>query len=260
MKLIADIGTNPELIKIDVTDILLHHFLKHYDDIGVTEFILHGNNEVINTIKPTYSSRYNIKFIPICSEKFYEYKNRDWSMHNTLKDTKRLKEYQHPPPNPNTCPLWIIQNDLKKQYITENELCFILDLDEFVELSSTELKLIESSEIQFCKGVLRDRIGGSNGNLATLNKQVDIFEQLNKTVDITKGLAKRATQKVIITRGHLEHCHGHHDVYNKADLSKKKWTSVLNIDHCKYFKQNIECGLGPHGRKEQAYFNDLYDK
>ena len=27
MKLIADIGTNPDLIKIDVADVLLHHFL-----------------------------------------------------------------------------------------------------------------------------------------------------------------------------------------------------------------------------------------
>jgi hypothetical protein len=260
MKLIADIGTNPELIKIDVTDVLLHHFLKHYDSIGVTEFILHGNDEVINTIKPIYENRYNIKFIYINSEKFYEYKNRDWSMYNDLKAAGKVKDYHHPPANPNTCPLWIIQNDLKKQHITDNELCFILDLDEFVELSSLELRLIQESDIHFCRGVLRDRIGESNGELITLNKQIDIFEQLNQTVDITKGLANRATQKVIITRGHLEHCHGHHCLYNRADLPKKNWSSVLTVDHCKYFKQNIEGGLGPHGIREQAYFNDLYDK
>ena len=54
MKLIADIGTNPELIKIDVTDVLLHHFLKHYDNIGVTEFILHGNDVVVDAMKSNY--------------------------------------------------------------------------------------------------------------------------------------------------------------------------------------------------------------
>ena len=255
MKVIADIGTNPELIKMNVTDILLFHFLKHYDSMGVTEFILHGNIEVIDAIKPTYSSRYNIKFIPICSEEFYEYKNRDWIIYDTLKNAGELDHYCHPPSIPQTCPLWIIQNDLKKQHITNSELCFILDLDEFVDLSATELKLIQDSDIQFCKGVLRDRIGESNGKLITLNKQIDIFEQLDQTVDITKGLANRAFRKVIITRGHLEHCHGHHDLYNRADLSKKRWPDVLNINHCKYFKQNIEGGLGPHGAKEQAYFN-----
>lgn len=261
MKLIADIGTNPELIKIDVTDVLLFHFLKHYDSIGVTEFILHGNNEVIDVIKPTYSSRYNIKFIPISSEKFYEYKNRDWSMYDTLKNTGELNNYQHSPSHPYTCPLWIIQNDLKKQHITNNELCFILDLDEFVDLSATELKLIQDSDIQFCKGVLIDRIGESDGKLITLNKQMDIFEQLNQTTDITKGLASRATTKVIITRGHLEHCFGHHGLYNKADgRSKKAWSDVLNVNHCKYFKQNIEGGLGPHGKKEQVHFNNNNDK
>ena len=261
MKVIADIGTNPNLIKIDVSDILLHHFLKHYDDMGVTEFILHGNDEVINAIKSNYENRYNIKFIYINREKFREYKNRDWEMYNALKDAGKLKGYQHPPVSPHTCPLWIIQNDLKKQYIADNELCFILDLDEFVDLSATELKLIQDSDIRLCKGILVDRIGESDGKLITLNKQMDIFEQLNQTADITWGFAKRATRKVIITRGHLEHCHGHHDLYNKTDPSyKKRWPNMLNINHCKYFKQNIEGGLGPHGRKEQVYFNNNYDK
>jgi len=259
MKLIADIGTNPELIKIDVTDVLLHHFLKHYDSIGVTEFILHGNDEVIDAIKPIYKNRYNIKFIYINSEKFYEYRNRDWSMFDDLKAVDKVKDYNHPPPNPHTCPLWIIQNDLKKQHITDNELCFILDLDEFVELSSLELRLIQESDIQFCRGFLRDRIGESNGELITLNKQINIFEQLNQTVNITRRL-KRDTQKIIITRGHLEHSHGHHYLYNRADLPKKNWPSALTVYHCKYFKQNIEGGFGPWGTKEQAYVNDLYDK
>ena len=128
-------------------------------------------------------------------------------------------------------------------------MCLILDLDEFVDLSATELKLIQDSDIQLCKGILVDRIGESDGELITLNKQIDIFEQLNQTVDITWGFAKRATRKVIITRWHLEHCHGHHDLYIKTDPSyKKRWPNTLNINHCKYFKQNIEGGLGPLGR------------
>lgn len=253
MKVIADIGTNPELIKIDVADILLHHFLKHYDDMGVTEFILHGNDEVINTIKSSYENRYNIKFIYINSERFYEYKNRDWSMRNALKDAGKLKDYHHPPVSPHTCPLWIIQNDLKKQHITDNELCFILDLDEFVELSSLELRLIQESDIHFCRGILRDRAGFAADKLVTLDKETHISKQLNQQIDITRGIAKRAVNKVIITRGHLEHCHGHHDLYNRADLSKKRWSDVLNVNHCKYFKQNIEGGLGVYGRKEENF-------
>lgn len=256
MKLIADIGTNPELIKIDVTDVLLHHFLKHYNSIGVTEFILHGNDEVINTIKPNYKDLYNINFIPITSEEFFNYKKRDCDMHDRLKELDRLGEYHQQPPRPNICPLWIIQNDLKKQYLTKDELCFILDLDEFVDITDVELKTIKESNVDFCRGALNDRIGHFEGQLVSLNKNTHIFEQLDEEVNITNKVAHRATNKIIITKGHLEHCFGHHDLYNRADLSKKIWPDVLNVNHYKYFKQNVEGGLGPHGRKEQAYLEN----
>lgn len=259
MKLIADIGTNPELIKVDVTDVLLYHFLKHYDSIGVTEFILHGNNDVIDALKPSYTDDYNINFIPIYKEKFYEYRERDWNMFNMLKTSGQLSQFCHPEKRPNTCPLWIIQNDLKKQYIAKDELCFIVDLDEFVRLSSNEFKMIQESDIHFCRGILRDRAGFSADKLVTLDKETHISKQLNQQIDITRGVAKRAVNKVIITRGHLDHCHGHHGVYNKSDVQKKKWINILDVYHYKYFKQNIDSGLGVHGRKEQDFFKQQYD-
>lgn len=254
MKLIADIGTNPELIKIDVTDALLHHFLKHYDGIGVTEFILHGNNELINTIKPNYKDLYNINFIPITSEEFFNYKKRDCDMHDRLKELDQLVEYNQQPPSRNICPLWIMQNDLKKQYLTKDELCFILDLDEFVDITASELKTIKESNVDFCRGVLNDRVGHSEGQLVSLNKNTHIFEQLDEEVDITYKVAHRATNKIIITKGHLEHCFGHHGLYKKSDNTKNCLPEVLTVFHCKYFKQNIEGGLGVHGRKEENFF------
>jgi hypothetical protein len=260
MKLIADIGTNPKLIKIDVTDILLHHFLKHYDDIGVTEFILHGNDVVVDAMKSNYKDLYNINFTPITTEEFFNYRKRDCDMHDRLKGLGQLGEYNQQPPSNHICPLWIIQNDLKKQYLTENELCFILDLDEFVDLSSTELTILQDHDIEFCIGVLRDRIGKSENDLISLNKKAPISEQLSQYVDITSGIAKRASNKVIITKGYLEHCFGHHGLYKKSDNTKSCPSEALTVYHYKYFKQNLEGGLGPHGKKEQAYLNDLYDK
>lgn len=260
MKLIADIGTNPELIKIDVTDVLLHHFLKHYDSIGVTEFILHGSDEVISAVKPNYQDLYKINFISISSKEFFNYRQRDCDMYHKLKKLNQLDDYVQQPPTKNICPLWIIQNDLKKQYIKEHELCFVLDLDEFVDLTPAGLNSIQDSDIEFCGGVLRDRIGESNEGLVTLNKQLNISEQLNQTIDLTKALGDRATYKVIITRGHLEHGPGHHGMYNINDLHKKKWPIKLTINHFKYFKQNIEGGLGPYGQKELIYLNNKYGK
>lgn len=259
MKLIADIGTNPELIKIDVTDVLLHHFLKHYDSIGATEFILHGNDEVINTIKPNYQDSYNINFIPITAEEFFNYRKRDCDMHDRLKESDQLSEYNQQSPSGHICPLWIIQNDLKKQYLTRDELCFILDLDEFVDITASELKTIKESGVDFCRGTFNDRIGHSEGQLVSLNKSAHIFEQLDEEVDVTYGLACRATNKIIITKGHLEHCFGHHDLYNKDGAHSKKCFNIkFNVNHCKYFKQNIEQGLGVHGRREQDYLNKKY--
>jgi hypothetical protein len=259
MKLIADIGTNPELVKIDATDVLLFHFLKHYDNMGVTDFILHGNKAVIDMAKSNYQNSYNINFVSISEEEFLNYKKRDCDLYNRLKELDQLNMHNQQTPYKEICPLWIIQNDLKKRYIMKNELCFILDLDEFVDLSSVGLKAIRGSDIDFCKGVLRDRSGESSEDFITLKKQLNIFEQLNQTVDITKS-SGRAVNKIIITRGHLEHCYGHHDLYNKNDHHKKSWKNILNVDHCKYFKQNIEGGLGAHSKKERNYLNNKYDK
>lgn len=256
MKLIADIGTNPELIKIDVADVLLFHFLKHYDSIGVTEFILHGNDAVVDAMKINYQGSYNIDFIPISSDNFFDYRKRDCGMHDRLKESGQLSKYNQQPPSRHICPLWIIQNDLKKQYLTENELCFILDIDEFVNISSTELTTLQEHDIDFCRGTLRDRIGKSDNELISLNKQTPIFEQLDQYIDITNGIARRGTNKIIITKGHLEHCFGHHGLYKKSDNTMSCPSKVLIVYHCKYFKQNIDGGLGAHGRKEEIFLNE----
>jgi hypothetical protein len=224
--------------------------------MGVTEFILHGNDEVINALKPNYKDLYNINFIPITSEEFFNYRKRDRDMHYRLKELDQLSKYNQQSPGHNICPLWIIQNDLKKQYLTKDELCFILDLDEFVDITASELKTIKESNVDLCRGVLNDRVGYYEGQLVSLNKNTHIFEQLDEEVNITHKVAHRATNKVIITKGHLEHCFGHHGLYKKVMPMHLKWPDILNVNHCKYFKQNIEGGLGPHGRKEQVYFNN----
>ena len=255
MKVIVDIGTNPNLIKIDVADVLLHHFLKYYRNLGVTEFILHGNDTIINAIKPVYKDFYNINFVPINTEKYLEYTKRDCNIFKKLKERGLLELYHKLGCGGNVLPEWLIQNDLKRQYLSEDELCFILDLDEFVELSATELKLINDSGVQYCRGILVDRIGYSSNEPVNLNKDIDIFKQLDQQIDITKKIGKRAINKIIITRGHLESCFGHHGLYKRSDIwDKKSWSRILNVWHCKYFKQNIEGGLGSHGIKEQEYF------
>jgi len=256
MKLIADIGTNPKLIKIDVTDVLLHHFLKHYDNIGVTEFILHGNDEVINTIKPIYNDLYNINFIPITSEEFSNYKKRDCDMHYRVKELNQMARYNQQSCSDHICPLWIIQNDLKKQYLTKDELCFILDLDEFVDITASELKTIKESNVDFCRGSLIDRAGHSEGQLVTLNKNTHIFEQLDEEVDITRKIGRRDNNKIIITKGHLEHCFGHHGLYDKGNDTKNSLSEKLTVLHFKYFKQNLEGGFGPHGSKEYKFLTN----
>jgi hypothetical protein len=254
VKLIADIGTNPELIKVDVSDVLLHHFLKHYDAMGVKEFILHGNDFLIHEIKSNYQNSFNIKFIPISKDTFLKYREIDVQKYLKLKHTGKLDLFYQQVPDDKNCKLWILQNDLKKKYISGDELCFILDLDEFVDLSAKELKLINESDIEYCRGQLIDMTGHTDGELVSLTKDASIFKQLNERVNITKGIAGRVLLKIILTRGHLEHACGHHRLYQLSNHSKKNWHKAFNVFHCKYFQQNIKGGLGPWGIKEEEFF------
>lgn len=252
MKLIADIGTN--VYRYDGTRILLHHFLKHYHEIGITEFILHGNTELIERLESKEDfGAFKIKFVKISKEQFLHYKERDCEQYRTLRKEKKLYLYHQQPASGHICPLWLIQNDLKKKYLKDDELCVIVDLDEFIDIKKERLKIVEDKSPDFCAGVMVDRFF-KNGEINNLKIEEDIFEQMTEKASLTKH-ARRAVGKIWLTKGYLEHGFGHHCLYKKSRAGLERGFSGVNIWHMKYFKENLEGPLGIHS-KEVKFIKD----
>lgn len=237
MKAIVDIGTN--IYNSQSCELLLPFFLDHYESLGVNKFIIHGNEKLIDVVNQKCHN-YDVVFVPITRKQFDEYKQKDCD--NAKKifiDPLLAKKYFQQPCSDFICPLWILQNELKKTYVGINELCFILDLDEFVDMSKLDLKIIEDNAHDLAYGSIVDMFA-LNGKIIELQPNVSIYEQLPVKTKLT-SFGNRATNKLILTRGHIEHCHGHHDTYIKNSYQKKSsYHKNIDVMHMKFFKQNME--------------------
>ena len=80
--------------------------------------------------------------------------------------------------------------------------------------------------------------------------------------ELIEECKKNPDKAVFCVKHQYTQCNGKEKMDGRKQewYPKKNWSSVLAVDHCKYFKQNIEGGLGPHGAKEQVYFNNQNDK
>lgn len=249
MKAIVDVGTN--FFDLNVVNILLPHFLDYYNSLGVKKFFLHGSDLIEKEVK-NICKGYNIKYIPITKDQFLEYKNKELK----LKDNENYcKNHVFS----GSCPLWLISNDIKHQYIKKDEWSFILDLDEFVDLSADKVSEIKQSEADFVFGHMVDCIADKGGKIDKLVQDKPIKLQLNKLIHFS-WFSGRSINKVSLTRGHVEHAFGHHAVLKKRPHNFKSFAPNGQIEraivlHMKYFSQNMENILQSPHAKEAKYID-----
>jgi hypothetical protein len=242
MKLVVDIGTHK--YNLENTLLLLHHFFEWYDNLGVSYYHVHGNIDLIESVKQIYC-RGDITYHSITVDDYNKYKQQDRELcieQNNLGDDRVLRTSRKLGKNP--CPLWIIQNDIKEKYITENELCFVLDLDEFVDVDINSI----DGDIDYIRGDVYDMFGG-NGLLPKLSNDEPIIQQLHTPVKFQQA-SKRPCRKVVIMRSGIRHCYGHHNLLEmKHNYTQTKIPA--KVYHMKWFHQNVEyLKTCPHARKE----------
>lgn len=237
MKAIVDIGTN--IYNINSCKLLFPFFLEHYTNLGVSQFIVHGNAVLVDMLSKQYQN-HDIVFIPITKKKFEEYKQIDCNnAKKILTDSVLANKYFQQPCSDHICPLWILQNELKKTYIGITELCFILDLDEFVNMSQSDIKTIENNAYDLAYGSLVDMFA-PNGEIVELKPNISIYEQLPIKTKLT-SFSNRAPNKLILTRGHIEHCYGHHDTYINPNYQNYfTYPKHIDVMHMKFFQQNMQ--------------------
>lgn len=237
MKAIVDIGTN--IYNSQSCELLLPFFLDHYRSLGVTKFIMHGNKKLIDVVNQRYHD-YDIVFVPITKIQFDKYKQMDCDNAKKIFSDPLLKEkYLQQPCSDYICPLWILQNELKRKHIDTNELCFILDLDEFADISQLDVKSIKDNAYDLVYGSIVDMFA-PNGKIIELQPNISIYEQLTVKTKLT-SFSNRASNKLILTRGHIEHCHGHHDTYIKHTYQNNScYHKNIDVMHMKFFKQNMK--------------------
>lgn len=230
VKVIADIGTN--CYNYEAVKLLLPHFLKHYQSIGLRHFILHGNEELIDML-PTFNDC-EIDYVKISKRQFRDYKALSCEKYYYAKKMNALSFVNLQPCSEFVCPLWIIQNDIKKKFLKDDEYAFILDLDEFVEITSAELFEEIDSGVNFLKGFLVERFF-KEGSIKALQEEYNIFEQMPEKRMFTRFSGK-AENKVFLTKKHIEHCFGHHNTlirewnFNAYQLGKNEAiASAINL-------------------------------
>ena len=241
MKLIVDVGTNKYNEKS--TTLLLHHFLKWYDDIGVSHYHIHGNVDLINHIKALYS-RNNITYHQISVDQYDDYKQRDSKLCYEQNNLGTHRVYRTTPGGNNSCPLYMIQNDIKNKYISDDELCFVLDLDEFVDIDIDTIQ----DKTDYIRGDVYDMFG-SNGLLPRLRDDKPIMQQLHTPVKLQQA-SKRPCRKIIATRGNIQHCFGHHNLLEM----QHNYTAAkqpVTVYHMKWFHENVDyLKACPHAKGE----------
>lgn len=254
MKAIVDIGTN--IYNTKSCELLLPFFLDHYESLGVNKFIIHGNEKLIDVVNQKCHN-YDVVFIPITRKQFDEYKHMDCEKAKKIFSDPLLEvRYFQQPCSDYICPLWILQNELKKTYVDTNELCFILDLDEFVDMSKLDIEALETNLYDLVYGSIVDMFA-PNGEIIELESNRTIYEQLPIKTKLT-AFSNRTANKLILTKGHIEHCYGHHDIYCKNTL-KKSFCYPKNLDvmHMKFFKQNMShLYMGGHNVELQLIENN----
>jgi hypothetical protein len=193
-------------------DILLNHFLAHYDKLGVSRYyFLHFNNTQIFIDRP------DIITIAICFEQFNEQQKNE-------KNTKHSVHY-------------LFENQIKKEYILNaNDWCFIVDLDEFVNITPEQIEQETSviSNNNIVKGYLLDKIA-NNKQIKMLQEDQPIGEQFPLGIRLTK-YSNRCEKKIFLTKGHMFHSAGHHIALSKQT---RESGCIYQIFHYKWFLQNM---------------------
>lgn len=243
MKLIVDIGTNKYNQKS--ATLLLHHFFEWYDNIGVTHYHVHGNIDLLENIRLIYC-RPDITYHPITTDCYDKYKQQDLKLCTEQLKLGDKRIYRATKGGRNRCPLYMIQNDIKKKYISDDELCFVLDLDEFVDIDISTIQ----DETDYISGDVYDMFG-DEGLLPRLRVDQPIMQQLHTPVKLQQA-SKRPCRKIIATRGNIQHCFGHHnllEMHHNYTAAKQPVT----VYHMKWFHENVDyLKTCPHAKGEMS--------
>lgn len=192
-------------------NILLEHFLSHYDYLGVEQYYficLEGN-------KPTLF-RDNIHYETISLEQFV----------NEQKKQNHKRRSCH----------FVFENNIKKQCVSNNDWCFIADLDEFIHIPNNDIMSIINDKYNVVTGYLVDRLS-SDGRITRLIKSIDIDKQFPIKVRLTK-YSNRCEKKIFLTKGPRFHQCGHHCLINYSNTNFHPIT--YQVFHYKWFEQNLK--------------------
>lgn len=198
---------------LDSTPKLLPHFLRHYSNIGVTEFIIgvviyEGFSTDIFDLVSSYCKNYNVKLIGFTK--------------NIYKSEKEL-----------------IEKHLKdKYYVNKDEYIIYADIDEFFEYPAPMSEILEQMDkknIWCISSNFCDRIS-LDGSLKDIDPEIDIGLQFPLGTTLTQNILKTITQKVILQRGRviLKNA-GHHDtLVGKLDRWPIGDKSQYSVNHFKW--------------------------
>jgi len=120
------------------------------------------------------------------------------------------------------------------------------DLDEFIDFEIPIPELINEmlgdnpkdsrSGYGYAKGTFCDRVS-HDGLLTAYNPQIPIWKQYSRKTNITRDIMKSNDKKVVLARGHLDVCSGHHHIF---DESYKKYPKDFTIDHFAWRQGRLE--------------------
>jgi len=224
---------------------------------------LHGSDVLCDVLSnDNYFSNHDVELIRVTSQEYGKYYNREFELYEqnkqlgilheknvTLTDDRVMRMCRT---RSNICPIWLIQDDIKKRLIKHNEWCYILDLDEFVCIERKEIGNIVKSSATHVEFSLIDRVHESHV-FVRLKKSPGILDQFNKKVWLTKKM-NRYTDKVCMTKGHAQHSSGHHYMYNKK--GNVAYKNRFPVWHCKWFEQSIKKTYTVNAKQHQQMTKD----
>lgn len=104
------------------------------------------------------------------------------------------------------------------------------DLDEFIDFKRPILEVADemtSGGYGYATGTFSDRVS-EDGSLSIYDPSKSLWDQYPRRAPVTKDLMQSKDMKVVLARGHLAVCSGHHFI---VDESYKKYPTDFTIDH-----------------------------
>lgn len=167
---------------------IVPHFIKHYEDLGVTRILLACRNrdvfERVQAYAQGHRARVSFKDTP----------------HYATMDKERYQLAM-----------------LQEEYLHRNDWVMHVDIDEFQEYPVPLMELVEDMNLHndwAIRGHLVDRIA-ADGLLRPILPSPSIFEQFPIEAHVTQAIRRGWTQKIMLARARVRLAGGgHHDTLN----------------------------------------------